>query len=104
MYGIWELDHSLSTRNMPFHVSLLHSLLSCSTDPETSSDLVLCQDTFYSKWICLFVLLLIPYFCIRYRFIVACHVDNASFVTVGSNIEMNIAQYTCKPTPGTLPC
>ena len=56
------LDHGLSTRNMPLSASLLHSLLLNATDLETSSDLALCQDIFYSNWICLFVLLLISSF------------------------------------------
>lgn len=63
---VWHmgvLHGGLSTRNMPpSSASLLHYLLLSATDLETSSDLALCQDTFYSKWICLFVLLFIPSF------------------------------------------
>lgn len=62
---VWHtgvLAHGLSTRNVPPSASLLHCLLLNVTDLETSSDLVLCQDIFYSKWIFLFILLLIPSF------------------------------------------
>lgn len=62
---VWHvgiLDQGLSSRNMLLSTSLVHYLLLSATDPETSSCLALCEDLFYSKWICLFVLLFIPSF------------------------------------------
>lgn len=78
---------------MPLSASLHRHLLVSAIDLETSSDLALCQDTFYSKWSCLFLLLFIPSLISVFNtdFFVACHMDNTSFAIVGNNIEMKIA-------------
>lgn len=52
----------LQTRNglLALSASLCHHLLVSAIDLETSLDVALCQDTFYSKWSWLFLLLFIP--------------------------------------------
>lgn len=54
------IAHGLSARNLALSASLCHHLLVSAIDLETSLDLALCQDTFYSKWSWLFLLLFIP--------------------------------------------